>query len=88
VLHQVGVSFDLYYDAWKHKIKINFVITNKGLEASSNIITFIPKFGKNLLTNWFKINCRQGYRHTDITVILKAYSVLISGGKKAKNSII
>jgi len=21
VLHQVGVSFDLYYDAWKHKIK-------------------------------------------------------------------
>jgi hypothetical protein len=23
VLHQVGVSFDLYYDARKHKIKIN-----------------------------------------------------------------
>jgi len=22
VLHQVGVSFDLYYDARKHKIKI------------------------------------------------------------------
>ena len=22
MLHQVGVSFDLYYDAWKHKIKI------------------------------------------------------------------
>jgi len=22
VLHQVGVSFDLYYDAQKHKIKI------------------------------------------------------------------
>jgi hypothetical protein len=22
VLHQAGVSFDLYYDAWKHKIKI------------------------------------------------------------------
>ena len=21
MLHQVGVSFDLYYDAWKHKIK-------------------------------------------------------------------
>jgi hypothetical protein len=24
VLHQVGVSFDLYYDARKHKIKISF----------------------------------------------------------------
>ena len=23
MLHQVGVSFDLYCDAWKHKIKIN-----------------------------------------------------------------
>ena len=31
VLHQVGVSFDLYYDARKHKIKIKicvFVVTN------------------------------------------------------------
>ena len=26
VLHQVGVSFDLYYDARKHKIKINYLI--------------------------------------------------------------
>jgi len=26
VLHQVGVSFDLYYDARKHKIKIRSVI--------------------------------------------------------------
>ena len=25
VLHQVGVSFDLYYDARKHKIKIYFI---------------------------------------------------------------
>jgi hypothetical protein len=25
VLHQVGVSFDLHYDARKHKIKISFV---------------------------------------------------------------
>ena len=24
MLHQVGVSFDLYYDARKHKIKISF----------------------------------------------------------------
>ena len=24
MLHQVGVSFDLYYDARKHKIKIHF----------------------------------------------------------------
>ena len=28
VLHQVGVSFDLYYDARKHKIKI-YVVTSK-----------------------------------------------------------
>ena len=26
MLHQVGVSFDLYYDARKHKIKINTII--------------------------------------------------------------
>ena len=26
MLHQVGVSFDLYYDAWKHKIKIKPLI--------------------------------------------------------------
>ena len=26
VLHQVGVSFDLYYDARKHKIKIYFLV--------------------------------------------------------------
>ena len=26
MLHQVGVSFDLYYDARKHKIKILYVI--------------------------------------------------------------
>jgi len=26
VLHQVGVSFDLYYDARKHKIKINLCL--------------------------------------------------------------
>ena len=24
MLHEVGVSFDLYYDAWKHKIKIYY----------------------------------------------------------------
>ena len=27
MLHQVGVSFDLYYDARKHKIKIYSVVT-------------------------------------------------------------
>jgi len=27
VLHQVGVSFDLYYDARKHKIKIKYWLT-------------------------------------------------------------
>jgi len=27
VLHQVGVSFDLYYDAQKHKIKIKLICT-------------------------------------------------------------
>ena len=27
MLHQVGVSFDLYYDARKHKIKIKIKIT-------------------------------------------------------------
>ena len=28
-MHQVGVSFDLYYDAWKHKIKIPlFIVLN------------------------------------------------------------
>jgi len=26
VLHQVGVSFDLYYDARKHKIKIKYIL--------------------------------------------------------------
>ena len=29
VLHQVGVSFDLYYDARKHKIKITYGIFQK-----------------------------------------------------------
>ena len=26
MLHQVGVSFDLHYDAWKHKIKKKKII--------------------------------------------------------------
>ena len=36
VLHQVGVSFDLYYDARKHKIKIRTSFY-KQLTRASNI---------------------------------------------------
>jgi hypothetical protein len=35
VLHQVGVSFDLYYDARKHKIKIYRNIILYGCETWS-----------------------------------------------------
>jgi hypothetical protein len=35
-----------------------------------------------------KLNCEQAHRHADITVISKADSVLIFGGKKAKSSIV
>ena len=31
MLHQVGVSFDLYYDARKHKIKMNWQIQTVNL---------------------------------------------------------
>jgi len=33
VLHQVGVSFDLYYDARKHKIKKKQVFLTSAKEA-------------------------------------------------------
>jgi hypothetical protein len=38
VLHQVGVSFDLYYDARKHKIKITFV------SLATNVWSAVPGF--------------------------------------------
>ena len=49
MLHRVGVSFDLYYDARKHKIKICFVshvCNNTGL---SLFLHFRPTL---LLTNF------------------------------------
>jgi len=39
VLHQVGVSFDLYHDARKHKIKMHFYT------YSTNIVTKYFKHG-------------------------------------------
>ena len=38
MLHQVGVSFDLYYDARKHKIKIYFRIILKGTNYCTNFL--------------------------------------------------
>ena len=46
VLHQVGVSFDLYYGARKHKIKIRIIViissssSNSSVIGSSGIICF------------------------------------------------
>jgi hypothetical protein len=40
VLHHVGVSFDLYYDARKHKIKTNKNYLNENkFELFHNVIT-------------------------------------------------
>jgi hypothetical protein len=36
VLHQVGVSFDLYYDARKHKIKIQAVSLHYVIQIKTN----------------------------------------------------
>ena len=46
MLHQVGVSFDLYYDARKHKIKKKrqFILYNalqKNSRFAMNILVFI-----------------------------------------------
>jgi hypothetical protein len=35
MLHQVGVSFDLYYDARKHKIKIKILLSSVIKEESA-----------------------------------------------------
>jgi len=46
VLYQVGVSFDLYYDARKHKIKILLLPLSlqpsEGLGLSYNVLPFFP----------------------------------------------
>ena len=36
MLHQVGVSFDLYYDARKHKIKILIFLCPQNTEFNEN----------------------------------------------------
>ena len=47
VLHQVGVSFDLYYDARKHKIKICFCIFLAFLTKKKNSQYFPVKHSAN-----------------------------------------
>ena len=48
VLHQVGVSFDLYYDARKHKIKKSPDLTRK-LSANLYDVYHCCVYGEKLL---------------------------------------
>jgi hypothetical protein len=52
VLHQVGVSFDLYYDARKHKIKIYLNVLTHGylmFPSTARLATLIQLTTPSLL---------------------------------------
>ena len=64
VLHQVGVSFDLYYDARKHKIKSSLWTCDLGLLLQVfrlKFYTYLPY----LLEGWFPHTCLHFDRVTE-----------------------
>jgi len=72
VLHQVGVSFDLYYDARKHKIKIKkkerrFVRISKYWAVGSTISRLRErKLPKTLIEILIRFHCSEGSAGTEI----------------------
>ena len=69
VLHQVSVSFDLYYDARKHKIKTSY----KGLHEGDTFVSPLPKSSPEM---WSRI--------TDDNASV-ARSILARSGQKDDN---
>jgi len=64
VLHQVGVSFDLYFDARKHKITIPNIGLEPGLVADVGYkLLVIAHFIALLLGLWWSEVWQEEYLH-------------------------
>ena len=91
MLHQVGVSFDLYYGARKHKIKIYqppFVIRSIQLVIILQLLStqFVTNLHRSALSAWTTLTgrmrpttCDAYYRELSLDKAVPTFTVLFAG---------
>ena len=76
MLHQVGVSFDLYYDARKHKIKI--VISHSTAKNCGGLASYGHAHGNNPIVSQFAYSLVREFAALKHPIFLKLKLLSIS----------